>query len=113
MDKMTGIVEQVDVFVHRIVFRDRGGQHMSKLTRKLSILGAAAITLTCFALPASAQGNEKGTPQIVLPDTEITGERQKPEAFYILDKQNVGYEKIETDPSFIEEVVESVQRDPF
>lgn len=86
---------------------------MLHMKRRIALSCMFGLALACFALPASAQNKRGGTPQIILPDTEITGERQRPEAFYILDKQNVGYEKIDTAPSFLDDLVETVEDKQF
>jgi hypothetical protein len=38
---------------------------------------------------------------------------QKPNAFYILNRSNIGYEVMELRTSFVREVIRSVRRDPF
>ena len=50
---------------------------------------------------------------ITLDDTVIKGRIQKPEAFYILQNDKLNYEGVTLPPSFIEELKESVEEEPF
>lgn len=50
---------------------------------------------------------------ITLDDTVIKGRIQKPEAFYILQNANLSYEGVTIPPSFLEEIKESVEEEPF
>jgi len=50
---------------------------------------------------------------IDLEETVIQGRIQKPEAFYILQPANLDYEPFKEKPSFIPELVKSVDEDDF
>lgn len=50
---------------------------------------------------------------IDLEETVIQGRIQKPEAFYILQPANLDYEPFKEKPSFIPELVKSVEEDDF
>jgi len=50
---------------------------------------------------------------IELEDEVIEGRIEKPEAFYILQPTNLNYEAAELEESFIPELLETVQQDPF
>jgi len=50
---------------------------------------------------------------IDLEETVIKGRIQKPEAFYILQPANLDYEPFKEKPSFIPELVKSVDEDDF
>ena len=50
---------------------------------------------------------------INLDETVIKGRIQKPEAFYILQNANLNYEALEPKKTFIPELLESVEEDPF
>ena len=50
---------------------------------------------------------------ITLEETELKGRIQKPEAFYILQHAKLDYESLDAKPSFIEELKETVEEDPF
>jgi hypothetical protein len=50
---------------------------------------------------------------IQLEEIVIEGRVQKPNAFYILNRSNLGYEVLELRTSFLRKVVRSVQKEPF
>ena len=66
---------------------------------------------------ASAQepaAEKKRQPRVIqLEEIVIEGRVQKPNAFYILNRSNLGYEVLELRTSFLREVVKSVQKEPF
>lgn len=81
---------------------------------------ATWILLLCASLalvaPASAQDGEKKKRQprvIELEEIRIEGRVQKPNAFYILNRSNIGYQVMDLRTSFLKEVVRTVQRKPF
>lgn len=67
--------------------------------------------------PAAAQDSpprKKQQPRVIqLEEIVIEGRVQKPNAFYILNRSNLGYEVLELRTSFLREVVKSVQKEPF
>ena len=80
----------------------------------------ASMTMLAFLLAAvlatSAFGQAKKKRQlrvIQLEEIVIEGRVQKPNAFYILNRSNLGYEVLELRTSFLREVVRSVQKEPF
>ena len=78
------------------------------LNRKKLFLMTVIVSALLFGGNAYAQ---EGV--ITLDDTVIKGRIQKPEAFYLLQNANLTYEPLETDPSFLEEMKETVKKDPF
>ncbi len=74
----------------------------------LGVLGAVAS-----AAPAEAQQRGRGPRVIQLDEIRIEGRVQKPNAFYILNRSNIGYEVMDLRTSFVREVIRSVQREPF
>ena len=82
---------------------------------------AIALTFVGFAAAntASAQARggtpaEKRKPKVIqLEEITIEGRVQKPNAFYILNRSNIGYEVLDLRTSFLRDVVKSVQKDPF
>jgi hypothetical protein len=79
---------------------------------------AILIALTLVAVTASAglaQGaKKKRQPRVIqLEEIVIEGRVQKPNAFYILNRSNLGYEVFELRTSFLRKVVRSVQKEPF
>ena len=74
-------------------------------------LGAA---LTLAASATLAQKKPARAPKVIqLEEIKIEGRVQKPNAFYILNRSNIGYEVMELRTSFLQEVVRSVRREPF
>lgn len=78
------------------------------------------VSIAVFLLAASwagagwAQEPKKRRPRVIqLEEIVIEGRVQKPNAFYILNRSNLGYEVLELRTSFLREVVKSVQEEPF
>jgi hypothetical protein len=81
-----------------------------------SVLTALALGALLFgASTASAQQARRArAPKIIeLEEIKIEGRVQKPNAFYILNRSNLGYEVMELRTSFVQEVVRSVRKEPF
>ena len=79
---------------------------MAALLCSALLLGAAA--------QAAAQQKQKRAPKVIqLEEIKIEGRVQKPNAFYILNRSNIGYEVMELRTSFLQEVVRSVRHEPF
>ncbi|MET0342761.1 MAG: hypothetical protein ABW252_17270 [Polyangiales bacterium] len=70
-----------------------------------------------LAIPAYAQDRgaaARRKPKVIqLEEITIEGRVQKPNAFYILNRSNLGYEVLDLRTSFLRDVVKSVQHDPF
>jgi hypothetical protein len=74
----------------------------------------AVAALLLIAGTAGAQGKKARAPKVIeLEEIKIEGRVQKPNAFYILNRSNIGYEVMELRTSFVSEVIRSVRRDPF
>jgi hypothetical protein len=80
-------------------------------------LAWASLGLAAWAIGdvhmAKAQDRQKAPKVIQLEEIQIEGRVQKPNAFYILNRSNLGYEVLDLRTSFLRDVVRSVQRDPF
>lgn len=76
----------------------------------IAVLGAS---LFLFSGKADAQARRRAPHVIQLDEIRIEGRVQKPNAFYILNRSNLGYEVMDLRTSFTREVVRSVQHDPF
>jgi len=74
---------------------------------------ALASGLLSAAPGALAQKKARAPKVIQLEEIKIEGRVQKPNAFYILNRSNIGYEVMELRTSFLQEVVRSVRREPF
>ena len=84
------------------------------MRRWASITLLASSLFVVSASSASAQENKKRQPRVIqLEEIVIEGRVQKPNAFYILSRSNLGYEVLELRTSFLREVVKSVQKEPF
>jgi len=78
--------------------------------RLVVYLALASLLLT----PSTAWAQNKRQPKVIqLEEIKIEGRVQKPNAFYILNRSNLGYEVMDLRTSFVREVIISVQRDPF
>jgi len=75
------------------------------------------LALSCVAVwstTALAQDAKRRQPRIIqLEEIVIEGRVQKPNAFYILNRSNLGYEVLELRTSFLPKIVRSVQKEPF
>jgi len=83
--------------------------------RRLLLL-ATLLSVGWLALPsdAAAQPAQRRQPRVIqLEEIRIEGRVQKPNAFYILNRSNLGYEVLDLRTSFVREIVRSVRRDPF
>ena len=86
------------------------------LRRSFRIIFAVAFLLTALlTTTALGQGKKKKRqPRVIqLEEIVIEGRVQKPNAFYILNRSNLGYEVLKLRTSFLREVAKSVQEEPF
>jgi hypothetical protein len=87
------------------------------MKRGAAIAGLALWLGVGLGGPAAAQDSgteKKRQPRVIqLEEIVIEGRVQKPNAFYILNRSNLGYEVLELRTSFLREVVKSVQKEPF
>lgn len=80
------------------------------------LFGVAGLLLVLMVLPgeASAQSARGRQPRVIqLDEIRIEGRVQKPNAFYILNRSNLGYEVLDLRTSFLREVIRSVSDEPF
>src|SRR5277367_213176 len=57
--------------------------------------------------------NKGGRKVIKLEAITVEGRIQKPQAFYILQRQNLNFDELNRAESFLNKVLKSVERDPF
>jgi hypothetical protein len=86
-------------------YRVEGG---SMVRRVLCLAALVAVTSS-----AQAQERKKAPKVIQLEEIKIEGRVQKPNAFYILNRSQLGYEVMDLRTSFVREVVRAVEREPF
>ncbi len=86
---------------------------------KTSLAGRGAfILLVLFLSSAVSFGvghaqRRRGPRVIQLDEIKIEGRVQKPNAFYILNRSNLGYEVLDLRTSFLLKVVKTIRSDPF
>ena len=84
------------------------------MRRWVSIGCLACMLAYGWSSTGAAQDTKKRQPRVIqLEEIVIEGRVQKPNAFYILNRSNLGYEVLELRTSFLREVVKSVQKEPF
>jgi hypothetical protein len=84
------------------------------MKRWASTVGLALLFVAVSTSAALAQDGKKRQPRVIqLEEIVIEGRVQKPNAFYILNRSNLGYEVLELRTSFLRKVVRSVQKEPF
>jgi hypothetical protein len=89
---------------------------MRSILRLITILLCASPALASAQDRASARGPQVEAPAgdvIQLDELVVEGEIEKPNAFYILNRTRFGYEVLDLRTSFLPDVVDSVQGDPF
>ena len=78
------------------------------------VLLTAGLLLGLGASGAHAQQKPKRAPKVIqLEEIKIEGRVQKPNAFYILNRSNLGYEVLDLRTTFVRDIVRSVQSDTF
>ncbi len=84
------------------------------MNRIVSVALLALVFVGLSSTAAFAQDAKKRQPRVIqLEEIIIEGRVQKPNAFYILNRSNLGYEVLELRTSFVRKVVRSVQKEPF
>jgi hypothetical protein len=80
-----------------------------------TVIFLALVVLGVFAGGSvQAQNKPKRAPKVIqLEEIKIEGRVQKPNAFYILNRSQLGYEVMDLRTSFIRDIVRSVQTDTF
>ena len=83
-------------------------------TRFVIALMAMALVALASVAPAFAQPKRGSGPRVIqLDEFKIEGRVQKPNAFYILNRSNIGYEVLDLRTSFLKDIVRSIQKEPF
>ena len=84
------------------------------MRRRLAVACLACALTIAAASGGVAQERKRRQPRVIqLEEIVIEGRVQKPNAFYILNRSNLGYEVLELRTSFVREVLKSVQEEPF
>ncbi|MEM7136826.1 MAG: hypothetical protein AAF500_09630 [Myxococcota bacterium] len=78
------------------------------------VLGLSLLLSTYVAESSAQAQQKKRQPRVIqLEEIVIEGRVQKPNAFYILNRSNLGYEVLELRTTFLRDVIRSVQEEPF
>ncbi len=78
------------------------------------VLALGALVLSALESTARAQDKGARKPKVIkLEEIKIEGRIQKPNAFYILNRSNIGYSVTELKTSFMPNVVNAVRKAPF
>ena len=76
--------------------------------------GTAAPAPAAPAPRVSKEARTKGGRKVIrLEAITVEGRIQKPQAFYILQRQNLNFDELYRTESFLNTVLKSVERDPF
>jgi len=82
--------------------------------KRVLVVAALAVAAAVLSAPAAASAERRrGGGVIRLEEITIEGRVQKPNAFYVLQRSSLGFDQVQAEDSFVEEVVHSVDRDPF
>ena len=80
-----------------------------KATRKICMAGLVLAIIGMSVVWSTAAFAQV----IELEESVIKGRIQKPEAFYILQHSELDYEELDPKKSFLPELLETVQKEPF
>jgi hypothetical protein len=74
----------------------------------------AAVPAPAPKVAVSKEAKTKGGRKVIkLEAITVEGRIQKPQAFYILQRQNLNFDELNRTESFLNKVLKSVERDPF
>ena len=79
------------------------------LTLRHALIFTLVLTMMGLSSIAFAQGRKV----IRLEAIKVEGRIQKPQAFYILQRQNLNFEGLELKKSFIPKIIKSIDNKPF
>ena len=88
---------------------------MSKSLLVRGILKGSVTAALVLSLTGSVSAQEKKSESgvIRLEETVIEGRVQKPNAFFITSRQQLAYDIMEINESFVEEIAKAVEKGPF
>lgn len=82
-------------------------------TRVVFALVIVAAVLVAPGVIQAEEGARREGGVIRLEEITIEGRVQKPNAWYVLARSSLGFERAQMEQSFVDDVVESVNQDPF
>jgi len=74
---------------------------------------ALIVTVIFMMMGFSSMASAQGRKVIRLEAIKVEGRIQKPQAFYILPRQNLNFEGLELKKSFIPKIIKSIDNKPF
>jgi len=74
---------------------------------------ALIVTVIFMMMGFSSLASAQGRKVIRLEAIKVEGRIQKPQAFYILPRQNLNFEGLELKKSFIPKIIKSIDNKPF
>lgn len=84
------------------------------MTRWIWKLALLACFVAAPAGPVASQARRGRGPRVIqLDEIKIEGRVQKPSAFYILNRSNIGYEVLDLRTSFVKDILAPVRSEPF
>lgn len=87
---------------------------MTKKTLRIVSFAIALLALLHAGSLLAQSMKKRPAPKVIqLEEITIEGRVQKPNAFYILNRSNIGYEVMDLRTSFVNKVVGSVDQEPF
>ena len=89
---------------------------MMSLNRFPKLVLFFSVMMACFYFASGADAQmqkKKGGGVIQLEEITIEGKIQKPNAFYILERQGLGFQIMELKTSFIQQLIDPVKSKPF
>ena len=79
----------------------------------LTLRHALIVTLLLMMMGVSSVASAQGRKVIRLEAIKVEGRIQKPQAFYILQRQNLNFEGLGLRKSFIPKIIKSIDNKPF
>lgn len=86
------------------------------MTPKACVLACAVgiLAVWCLTVPTARAQSKKRQPKVIqLEEIRIEGRVQKPNAFYILNRSQLGYEVMDLRTSFLKKIVRETHKEPF
>lgn len=84
----------------------------SSLVRAPVLAACVALLLSAWAPAVGAQPAPRKK-VLRLEDITVEGRIQKPQAFYILPRQNLNWQGLERNDSFLPKISKALEEDPF
>jgi hypothetical protein len=81
---------------------------------RLAFIALVLVVSLVGSAHAQDKKRDKGRARVIqIEALKVEGQIQKPEAFYILQKGEVNFKGLDPKKSFLPEIIESVEKEPF